>query len=99
LEELGIPKESVEPISIQKGFFGTFAEARGISRLIKERGYKSVALISAPYHTCRVKISFEKFLKGHGGKFYVHGSREEVPFIYLLKEFIKLKVYEYFLVT
>jgi uncharacterized SAM-binding protein YcdF (DUF218 family) len=98
-EELGIPKKNVEPISIKKGFFGTLTEAKGISRLIRERGYKSVALITSPYHTHRVKISFEEFLKDNGVTLYVQGSDRGAPLRGLVVEFIKLKIYEFFLVS
>jgi len=99
LNELDIPKNSVEPISIEKGFFGTLREAKGISRLIKKRGYKSVTLISSPYHTHRIRISFEKFLKEHNVVFYVQGSGERASLRQLITEYIKLKIYEYMLVS
>ena len=99
LEELGIPKKNVEPISMKKGFFGTLTEAKGISRLIRERRYKSIALITSPYHTHRVKISFEEFLKDNGVTLYVQGSDRGAPFKGLIVEFIKLKIYEFFLVS
>ena len=99
LEELGVPKNSIEPISIEKGFFGTFREAKGISRLIKKRGYKSIILISSPYHTHRVKITFEKFLKEHNVAFYVQSSGERASLRQLITEYIKLKIYQYMLVS
>ena len=100
LEELGIPKEYVEPIWIKDEFFGTFAEAKSVSRLTKKRGYKNMVLISTPYHTRRVKISFENFLRNHEVRtLYVQGSDERVFLRYLLVEFIKLKIYEYCLVS
>jgi uncharacterized SAM-binding protein YcdF (DUF218 family) len=98
LEELGVPSNSVEPISIKEEFFGTLSEAKGISRLIKKRGYKSVALISSPYHTHRIKISFENFLQHNNIKVYVQSSDEKGSLGQLLIELIKLKIYEYFLV-
>lgn len=99
LNELDIPKNSVELISIESGFFGTLSEAKGISKLIKKRGYKNIVLISSPYHTHRVKISFEKFLKEHNVAFCVQGSNERAPLKVLLIEFIKLKIYQYFLIS
>ena len=99
LEELGIPKEYVEPISIKKEFFGTFAEAKGVSRLTKKRSYKNMVLISTPYHTRRVKISFENFLRNQELTLYVQGSDNGVFLRHLLVEFIKLKIYEYFLLS
>jgi len=98
LEELGVPKKNIEAIPIKKGFFGTFSEAKGISSLIKNRTYKRIILISSPDHTHRVKVSFEKFLKDHNVAFYVQGSGESVSLRQLIVEFMKLKIYGYFLV-
>ena len=98
LEKLGILKENVEPIHIKEGFFGTLREAKGISRLIEERGYKSAILISSPHHTHRVRISFRNFLKDHNVTFYIQGSDRRASLTELIVEFIKLKIYEYFLV-
>jgi len=99
LERFGVPKQIIELISMKEGFFGTLTEAKGISMLIKKRGYKSVILISSPYHTHRVKITFEKFLKDHNVTFYVQGSDQRVSLMHFLVEFIKLKIYEHFLVS
>ncbi len=98
LEELGIPKNSVEPISIPKGFFGTLTEAKSISELAISRGYRSILLISSPDHTHRIKISFENFLKDHNVTFYIQGSDRRASLRELIIEFIKLKIYQYFLV-
>lgn len=99
LEELGIPKKSVESISIQKGFFGTLTEAKGISKIAKNRGYKSMLLISSSDHTHRVRISFKKFLKDNNIKMCIQGSGKRASLGELLLELVKLKVYEFFLVT
>ena len=99
LEELGIPKKSIDTIRIKEEFFGTLTEAKCISRLIKKRGYKHVVLVSSPYHTHRVKISFKKFLKDNNATFYVQGSGERFSFRQLLIEFVKFKIYKYFLVS
>lgn len=99
LEKLGIPTKNVEAICIKKGFFGTLTETKGISELVNKRGYKSIILISSPYHTHRVKISFEEFLKDHNVTSYVQGSGRKACLKELIVEFIKLKVYQYLLVT
>ena len=98
LKEFGVPKEHIEPIKIKEGFFGTFAEAKGISSLIKSRGYKDIVLISSPDHTHRVKISFDNFLKNQRTSIYIEGSGEKVLLRHLIVEFFKLKVYQYFLI-
>jgi uncharacterized SAM-binding protein YcdF (DUF218 family) len=98
LKEFGVPEENVEAIKIKEGFFGTFTEAKGISSLIESRGYRSVLLISSPWHTHRLKISFEKFLRNQHIKMYVQESGGRVLLRQLIIEFIKLKAYQCLLV-
>jgi hypothetical protein len=110
LKEFGVPTECIEPIEVKEGFFGTFTEAKGISSLIKIRGYKSLLLISSPEHLYRAEISFDNFLKDQNISIYacpvksgfyltgVKGSGGRVLLRNLLVEFIKLKVYQYLLV-
>ena len=98
LNEFGVPGENVEAIQIKEGFFGTFSEARGISVLLKRRRYQDIILISSPYHTYRTRISFQNFSKNQNTSIYVHASDERVWLRHLLVEFIKLKIYQYFLV-
>jgi hypothetical protein len=99
LKEFGVPTECIEPIKAKEGFFGTFSEAKGISGLMESRGYRSVLLISSPWHTHRLKISFEKFLRNQHITMYVQKSGERDALLRdLLVEYIKLKVYQYLLV-
>ena len=98
LKEFGVPKEHIEPIKIKEGFFGTFAEAKGISSLIKSRGYKDIVLISSPDHAHRVKISFDNFLKNQNTSLLIQGSDAKAFLRDLIVEFFKLKVYQYLLV-
>ncbi len=98
LKEFGVPKEHIEPIKFKEGFFGTFAEAKGISSLIKSRGYKSLLLVSSPDHTHRVKISFDNFLKNQNTSLLIQRSEGKAFLIDLIVEYFKLKVYQYFLI-
>jgi len=110
LKEYGVPAENVEQIKIDEGFFGTFSEAKGISSLIKGRGYNDILLISTLDHTHRVKISFDNFLKNQNISVYacpvksgfyltgVQASEERILLRHAIVEFIKLKIYQYFLV-
>jgi hypothetical protein len=111
LKELGVPEQKVEAIKIEGGFFGTFSEAKTISSLLKGRGYKDIVLISSDYHTKRIKISFDNFLKDKNTSIYagpaksgcyltwVQGSGEKLLLRHFIIEFIKLKVYQYLLVS
>ena len=98
LKEYGVPEENVEPIEIDEGFFGTYSEAKGISSLVKNRGYKSLVLVSSPYHTRRLKISFNNFLKNQNTSLLIQGSEGKAFLKDLIIEFFKLKVYQYLLI-
>ena len=98
LKQVGIPEENVELINVKEGFFGTFSEAEAISALLEERGYQSILLIAQPYHTHRVKISFDNFLNEQNVSMYIIDSGERMWLRHLIVEFFKLKIYEYFLV-
>ena len=95
--EFGVQKEYVEPIKMKEGFFGTFSEAKGISSLMEGKSYKSILLISVPYHTRRTIVSFRNFLNNHNIALYIQGSGENVFLRDLIVEFLKLKIYQYFL--
>ncbi len=95
---LGIPAKNIEPIELKEGFFGTYSEAKGITALLKEKKYKNILLISAPYHTRRVKISFNNFLQDQDVSVYVQASSEKLFLRHFIVEFIKLKIYQYLLV-
>ncbi len=97
LKRLGIPRQDIEIIKLEEGFFGTLSEAQGISRLARERKYKNIILISSPEHTRRVKISFEHFLQNAGTKIYILGSEEKSSLVEIITELIKLNIYKYFL--
>lgn len=97
LQKFGVPAKHIEPIKIHEGFFGTLSEAKSISKLIKKRQYKSILLISSPHHTKRVSISFAKYLKDYNITVFTQYSEDKEPVKGLLIEYLKLKIYEYFL--
>jgi len=99
LKEFGVPEKNVETIKIESRFFGTFTEAKGISSLLKRRGYKDIVLISSDDHTKRIKVSFDNFLKGQENiKTYTQSSGERILLRHAIFEFIKLNVYQYLLI-
>ncbi|MDD5722588.1 MAG: hypothetical protein PHY29_02485 [Syntrophales bacterium] len=93
LERRGIKKQDVELVSMTDGYFGTLSEARAVTGLMGERGYRTALLITAPHHTARVKRSFGRMLKYNRGTCYVTSSEEEAAFGELLMENLKLMVY------
>ena len=98
LKILGISEKDVELVDIKPGFFGTLTEAKHISRLAERRGYESLMLVTAPYHTKRVHVSFAGMLRDKDIIVLVRGSAEEHSLPMLLVEFIKLTIYRYFLI-
>jgi len=69
-----------------------------IPSMLKSSKYKDIVLISSDYHTKRIKISFDHFLKDQDIKKYTYGSGEKILLRHAIVEFIKLKVYQYFLI-
>ena len=98
LKALGVSEKDVETVDIEAGFFGTLTEAKHVSVLAEKRGYTSLMLITAPYHTKRVKVSFAGMLGDKDITLYVRGSAEQYSLSVLIEEFIKLKIYQYFLI-
>ena len=97
LEDLGVEKKDIESVPLEKVFFGTLGEARGISQLVSDRGYNCLVVISSPYHTMRVWVSFSKFLKDKGIRYYVYQSDDCTNSMNLLLEYLKLIIYKDFL--
>ena len=93
LERLGIERQDVELLSIREGYFGTLSEARAVTGWMKERGYRTALLVTAPHHTERVKRSFERMIGDSGRECLVTGSAEEAAIRELLMENLKLAVY------
>lgn len=99
LERLGIPERSIQLVNIKKGFFGTYSEAKTISSFAVHWGYKSLLLVTAPHHTRRTLASFEYFLRAHPTNLYIEASSEKAGLHELLLEFLKLQVYNLFLLS
>ena len=96
LEKLGVPNKNSEVLSIEEKFFGTLREAKYIAKLTNNKGFNNLVLVTSATHTHRVKISFKKFLSKNV-KLYVIGSEDSAYLRDLIKEYIKLKIYKYFL--
>jgi len=94
---LGVKKENIEPVPIEKGFFGTYSEARSISNIVLNRGYKSLILVSSQIHTMRVWKSFSKFVKNRNINLYIYTSNDIPRTITIFQEYFKLQIYEIFL--
>lgn len=97
LTALGVKKEDIESVPIENLFFGTFSEATSISNIALKRGYKSLILVTSSYHTLRTWASFSKFIKNHDLNLYIYMSNDYHDLRALSQEYLKLKVYQLFL--
>jgi uncharacterized SAM-binding protein YcdF (DUF218 family) len=98
LKKLGVPAESIEIVNVSGGFFGTLAEARQVSELVRTRGIKSLLLIAQPYHTRRAYISFKRYLPD-AVTLYTQRSNETQRLHQAFIELIKFEVYRNWLVS
>jgi uncharacterized SAM-binding protein YcdF (DUF218 family) len=97
LRSYGVPEKNVRIITVSDGFFGTFSEAKGVASLLEGKDYKSILLISSPYHTNRIMKSFSYTLRDRNIKILSLGTKENVYLRNMVVEFLKLKIYEFFL--
>ena len=93
LERAGVDKSKLVPISIRKGPFGTMNEAKSVVDFVRKNHYRNVLVISAPYHSRRVRLSFRHFVGQDGPEIKILGSGESVRLRALIYEFLKLKFY------
>jgi len=98
LRDLGVPESKIKIVHINEGFFGTYSEAKSISALVRKRGYRSLLLITAAFHTKRTKLSFQNFLDP-GIRLAVVSTDEKVGLLELLSETLKLQVYRLLLLS
>lgn len=93
LRKRNVLSKDVEMISLKDSFFGTFAEAEKVSKIVKKRDYEIILLISSPHHTQRIRESFSKFLKHGDVRIFVIGTEYQQKILELIKEYIKLYIY------
>lgn len=87
---LGIDAECV---AFDEELFGTWSEAKVLSRIVRERGYRRLILVTSPYHGRRVWESFSSTIEQPDGRLYLYLSDEPVNRHNLLREYVKLLVY------
>ena len=93
LVELGVEKTDIRFINVEQQVFGTLTESRRITDLVVAGGYRSLILVSSSYHTRRVLLCFEKWLRGRNVELYVYMSSEQDRLRILLVEYVKLSFY------
>lgn len=71
--QMGIPATAIT--SIPEGMDNTAHEALFAARIARERGWKSVVVVTSPYHTRRSLFAFQRELRGTGIDVQVRGTR------------------------
>lgn len=89
----GVKKEDIEPVLLEKGFFGTFSEAKGVANLAAGRDYKHLILITSSYHALRTRMTFSRFLKDHEIILHVRTIDEAIGLYPALLENFKIILY------
>ena len=93
LVSLGVRSDDIERLHIEQGVFGTWAEAQAVGQLASERGLDGLVVVSSPYHTRRVALSFSHALGRPGVELYVYRSTDEGHLGGLMLEYLKLGIY------
>ena len=99
LIEKGVNIEDIEPINLIKGCFGTLTEAKGISDIAYERGYKRLILVTNSFHSMRTWLSFSKFVKDRGISLFLYAAPDHTSLYRLLSEYCKLILYKNYVLT
>jgi uncharacterized SAM-binding protein YcdF (DUF218 family) len=71
--QMGVPAGVIT--SMPEGVDNTAHEAFFAARIARDRGWKTVVVVTSPYHTRRALFAFERELKGSGIDVQVRGSR------------------------
>lgn len=89
----GVTADAIEFVAFEEGFFGTWSEAKGISRFVKERGYRRLILVTSPFHSRRAWESFSRTIEQPDTSLFLYLSGEPAYLRHLLPEFAKLLFY------
>ena len=89
----GVPADRIEFVVLEEGFFGTWSEAQGLSRLAKQRSFQRLVLVTSPYHSRRVWESFSRTVEQPDMRLFLHHSNEPASLSLLIPEYLKLFFY------
>ncbi len=98
--ENGVDKSSIVEFYYRNtNDYGTYGDLRMIFDVLKKYGFKSVLLVTSPYHERRCKYLVDKILRNHGERikvFFAHIENEgEIKNCSILR-FYKLILHEFF---
>jgi len=97
LERLNVKKEDIEPVSVHPWFLGTLSEAKDLPEIIQKKGFTGGILVTSDYHTRRTFAAFSRFASTRSMEFYIYGSDDDAGLGDLLSEYVKLFLYENFI--
>jgi uncharacterized SAM-binding protein YcdF (DUF218 family) len=90
---LGVAADAIEFVAIEEGFFGTWSEADGLSRLVRARGLGRLILVTSPLHSRRAWESFSRTVEQPEANLFMYLSVEPTHRRHLLVEHAKLMLY------
>lgn len=90
---LGVTADAIGFVVIEEGFFGTWSEAKSLSRIVRERGYRRLILVTSPFHSRRSWESFSRRIEQPETSLFLYLSDEPAYLRRLLPEYVKLLVY------
>jgi uncharacterized SAM-binding protein YcdF (DUF218 family) len=93
LRDFGTATDAIEFVQIEEGFFGTWSEAKGVSRFVEERGYRPLILVTSALHSRRVWESFAQTIEKPETDLFLYLSDEPAQLRHLLPEYFKLLLY------
>lgn len=93
LGTLGIKAAAIDFVGVEEGFFGTWSEAKALPRVVSERGYRRLILVTSAYHSRRVWESFSRSAGQSGTTLFLYHSDEPAYLRHLLPEYVKLLLY------
>jgi uncharacterized SAM-binding protein YcdF (DUF218 family) len=93
LRAVGVTADAIEFVSIDDEFFGTWSEAKGLSRVVRERGYRRLILVTSRIHSRRVWESFSRTIEQPDTSLFLYLSDEPAYRRHLLPQYLKLLIY------
>jgi len=89
----GITADAIEFVAFEEGFLGTWSEAKGVSRFVRERGYRRLILVTSPSHSRRAWESFSRTIEQPDTRLFLYLSDESAYLRHLLPQYVKLLLY------
>jgi len=93
--ERGVPATAVEPTVKGGWYLGTYVEAKKVSTIARNRGYRHLIVVTSSYHAGRTLMTFAKIMEAQGITISIASADEPVALHGLAYEYLKLMIYKY----